>query len=137
MKNMKKVWHKQEKLSSSKAKFVNPDDEERFKYKVEQRLIRLVKFNRQNAKRTIMSIIQKTNLMKQIIDWSEARRELTLWVVETFLEGLSANFAMWALFGSDFNICTTMAYGIIIKQGLSIYWRLKNGSTSKIPEKHQ
>jgi len=70
------------------------------------------------------------------VEWNTVKNDLFEWAVEVLIEGMSANFATHFLLGVDFTIFTIIAHGIVIKQGLSIYWRLKeHGTASKIPKK--
>ena len=139
--NMKKVWNKQQKPSSSlhenirKARFVNVEKEGTFKYKLKQEINRYRKMSRLDVKRFLMSLIHKPSLWAQRIYWDQVKSELFNWGIEAFIEGLLFNYVTFVLLGADFNIATIFAYGIIIKQGLSVYWRLRNGTSPKIPTK--
>ena len=91
-----------------------------------------------DARRRINSQLQKAKRVVKIVDWEAAAKESSIWLIEVVLEGLTANFATHYLFNSPFNAATIFAHGIIIKQGLSIYWRLKtNGSDPKIPQQNK
>lgn len=88
-------------------------------------------------KRRINSIRQKPGLWTNNIKWDRVRRDSLRWLIEAFVEGLTANFATWQLLGFGFDPLTILAHGIVIKQGLSIVWRLRYGPTSKLPEKDE
>lgn len=91
-----------------------------------------------HVKRKINSIIQKIGLWIKKVDWEKLRGDVSLWFTEAILEGLTANFVTHYLFGVELNLFTILAHGILIKQGISIWWRLRlNGSDAKIPKKDE
>lgn len=121
-----------------KAAFVQygEDKNENNKYKYVHKTFLRLKKTFANAKRWLNSRIQKTNLWVGLIDWKKVREESSQWIVEAFLEGITLNFATHWLFGVPFNPATIFAHGILVKQGLDIYWRLRrDGSAPKIPNK--
>lgn len=123
-----------------KAAFVpvKYDKDRNFKYSLPQRInIKRSKIFI-NAKRSIKSIIQKPRLWLEHIDFQIVKRDIVQWFIEVIAEGITANFATHFLLHWEYNPMTIIAHGIVIKQGLSIYWRLrKDGSASKIPKKDE
>jgi hypothetical protein len=83
-------------------------------------------------------IVDKLKKYYLYINWNILFKDVAVWFVEVFVEGLTANFATHFLFGVDFNIFIIFAHGIFIHQSLSIIDRLKvlnHGPDSKIPPK--
>jgi len=123
-----------------KAAFVSLESEEgeTFKYQLIHTLNKVYIRLFASHKRRLNSIIQTPRLWISQIDWKVAKSDVFEWFLEAIIEGFTANFATHYLLGWDFNIMTTLAHGFAIKQGLSIYWRLrKDGSNSKIPKKNE
>ncbi len=78
----------------------------------------------------------KLVILKGNIDWKPLLRDSILWVAEALIEGATANFATHILCDVQFTLWSVFAHGIVIKQGISIFWRLRrNGSTTEIPNK--
>ena len=140
---MTKTSRKEAKQSSSihqrvrRAEFVPLVSEERktFKYNLIHRLNNLFRGKSLSLKRRFNSVIQRPRLVTDQVDWGKVKGDSIRWLIEAFVEGLTANFATWQLLGFKFDPFTILAHGIVIKQGLNIVWRLRYGSTSKIPEK--
>ena len=144
---MKKILgSREEKRNSSqihnkirRARFVSDEnDSGTFKYSARHKIN--IKFKKVflNTKRRINSIKQKLSLWASNVDWPIVKKDLINWILNTFLEGLSINFATWALFKAEFTPATILAYGIVVNQGVSIYWRLRrHGSSTKIPNKNK
>lgn len=123
-----------------KAAFVPTDEPQtkRFKYFLNLFENINVKEKLLSLKRTTNKIIQKLKLWSSKVNWPLFFIELFVWILEAFIEGLTANFATHYLFNVKFNVKTIFAHGIIIKQGLDIWWRLrKYGPNSKIPKTNE
>jgi hypothetical protein len=89
-----------------------------------------------NVKRFSNSTLDKTKRVITRINYKKISSDLSVWLIETFIEGITANFATNQLFGVAFNIPMIMAHGIIINQSLSIIKRigdLKNGPNNELP----
>jgi len=81
---------------------------------------------------------QKPRHWASSVDWQYMCSVSSVWLLEAMIEGITANFATHYLFNMPLNPFTALAHGIAIKQGLSIYWRLrKDGPGFKIPKKEQ
>lgn len=140
MKNIKKEI-KQNSLINNKIRdsgFVSykPNNVGSFKYNGIYKIINKVKPKLQNIKRVFNSMIGKPRLWVSFIDWVRVKEDLPLWFFEVLIEGFVANWTTHKIFGLEFGIGMIIAHGFFIKQGLDIYWRLKNnGSNSKLPTK--
>jgi len=89
-------------------------------------------------KRRINSFKQRPRLWASEVDWEIVWGDSVIWIVEASVEGLTANFATHFLIGLPFTPMTLLAHGIVIKQGLSVYRRMKlYGGDSKIPKKNK
>ncbi len=122
------------------ASFVLVESEQTKRLKYLLNFFRIEKFKQKmtSLKRSFMSVIQFTGLWINKVDWKGAREFVSIWMIEAFIEGLTANFATHYLLGFQFNVKTILAHGIIIRQGLSIFWRLKqNGPSETILNKHE
>jgi len=118
-----------------KAEFVKIKNKssERFKYFERSYIVRFVNKRALSLKRKVNSIVQRTNHLIKKVDWPTIGKEFSLWSVEAFVEGVAWNFAMFALFKFPFTIVSALAYGVLIKQVISLYWRLKkDGSTTTL-----
>lgn len=70
------------------------------------------------------------------IDWPKLWGDVSLWFIVALIEGFTANIATHYLFGVKFSFMMVIAHGILINQGVDIYWRLRtNGPTTKLPQK--
>ena len=143
---MMNLIRKEKKQSSSihqkirKAAFVPIESEKTgtFKYLRPHALIRGILKWFAPCKRYFNIVIQKPKLWIAEIDFEKLRNDSFMWLLEVTVEGASANFATHYLFGLPFNPATILAHGIFIKQGLSIYSRIKtNGTSPTIPKKNQ
>lgn len=125
------IHQKIRKASFVQIKSRNVDS---FKYK----LIHKLSSKLPPCKRFINSILQKPRLWTSKLDWIRIRNDGIEWIIDAIIEGLTANFATHFLLGVQFNPMTVLAHGIIIKQGLSIYWRLRrDGTNNKLPKKDE
>lgn len=123
-----------------KASFVpiNEQHTQRFKYFSNLFGDVDIKSKLQTLKRFINKIIQKPKLWIQNVEWKQLTKDASIWVIEAFVEGITANFATSKLFGVEFSFGNILAHGILIKQSLDIYWRLrKNGSNTKLPKENK
>lgn len=123
-----------------KANFVPLESQEikRFKYLDVFKINKYVKKKLVRLKFPFVKNYQRLKLLIKKIDWKKMMSVLSIWILEAFVEGITANFATHYLFNVNFNLFTIFAHGIIIKQGLSIYWRLKkDGEFNSIPTKNQ
>ncbi len=74
------------------------------------------------------TLFSKPSLFLKKVDWKKVKKESGLWLISVLIEGGTANFATHYLFNVPLNPMTLIAHGIVIKQGVEIYWRLrKNG----------
>ena len=111
-------------------------DTQKFKYNIDLGLIRYINDRFIALKTGCNRLIQKQMLWVVKIDFKAIKKDLSIWLIEAFIEGFVVNFVVWALIGWRFNLFTVLAWGFAIKQLLSIYWRLrKNGSNATIPTK--
>jgi len=138
-----KIFTKKEKGKQSllthnqirKAEFVPVEESQnkKFIYKLVYKGFGKAKQKLLNLKRSTNSVLQKPRLLLQKVDWRKVSSDAVTWIFEASIEGLSINFAFYVLLGSCFSIWTVLAYGLLIKQTISIWWRLKrNGTTSTI-----
>jgi len=89
-----------------------------------------------SLKRSVNTIIQKPMLWASEVDWLKVREDTFFWVVGALIEGFTANIATHYLFGIKFSFMMVLAHGILISQGIDIYWRLRqHGSNTKLPQK--
>lgn len=109
---------------------------ENFKYGCMQKLNRVLHRHSKAFIHFTKKLSQGAKLKLSFVDLQAVKRDSFVWGVDVFIEGITANFSATFLFGADFTIFTVFAYGIVIKQGISIYWRLKNGDNRKLPEKN-
>lgn len=121
-----------------RAEFVplESSDGKSFKYNVRHRLNKRLSESLIGLKRRVNTFVQKPRLWASQVDWGAVRKESVEWLIEAAVEGLPANFATHYLLGWGFSPMTVLAHGIAIKQGISIYWRLRrDGSAREIPKK--
>lgn len=120
------------------AGFVSLESKEnkRFKYFSLHNIVSILSKWWISLKRSVNTIIQKPRLWASEVDWKKTREDTFFWFIEALIEGFTANIATHYLFGVKFSFMMVLAHGILIKQGIDIYWRLrKNGSTTKLPQK--
>lgn len=76
------------------------------------------------------------NQTKTIINnvaWFNILNDIGIWLLEAIIEGVAVNYVTWALFGDKFTPITIIAYGITIKETISIFWRLRrHGEHTKV-----
>ncbi|HED05380.1 MAG TPA: hypothetical protein ENI61_01690 [Ignavibacteria bacterium] len=123
-----------------KASFVplNQINTERFKYVPIYWVYKYISNGLIILKQYSNKITQRFSLWGQEFDFKKIKSESSIWLMETFIEGFLINFVVWALVGFEFNIITIFAWGITVKQILSIYWRLKiNGSNPTVFKKNE
>jgi hypothetical protein len=119
-----------------KAGFVEIEQEGKQKFKYLKNLFRLGKFREKtiSIKRKINSLLQKIPLLTGKVSWKDVITDSSIWFVESFVEGLIANYVTHYFIKIPFNIGFIFAHGFLIKQSLSICWRLKqNGRTETVP----
>lgn len=91
----------------------------------------------QDIKRSLKKLIDKPRLWISFIDKKKLFTDLSFWIVEAIIEGIIANWWTHKIFGLEFGFGMIVAHGFLIKQALSLYWRLKkDGQTSAIPTKN-
>jgi len=114
-------------------------DTEKFKYNLGFRVSKYINKRLIALKTTCNKIIQKPQLWMHGIYFIAMIKDVSLWSLEALVEGFVINFIMWALLGWDFTLITMLAWGFVIKQLLSIYWRLrkKDGSISAISKENK
>jgi len=122
----------------TKAEFVTIKEPkiEKFKYKLAYKLPQGFRKLLNRNKDTFIKSYQRVALVVSKFDWKVIKEDVSTWFLEALLEGVTANFATHFLFNVPLNPFTILAHGIIIKQGINIYWRLRNnGSHELIPKK--
>jgi len=125
---------------SRRATFVSLESHEieKFKYNHCLRVSKYLDNKFIATKRFCNKIIQGLRLQLNKIDFKAVKYDLSAWMIEALIEGLIINFAVWALLGWRFNPFTVLAWGIVVKELLSIYWRFRiNGPTTTIPQKNK
>ena len=141
---MMKNTKKEAKLNSlihqriRNASFVSVEhpNTKKFKYNVLLRSSEYINKKFVALKALGTKIIQKPQLWVHKVDFKAIKNDVSLWLVEAFIEGFVINFIVWALIGWRFNLITMAAWGFAIKQLLSVYWRLrKDGANATIPIK--
>lgn len=141
MKNSSQTRTRQNLSSQiNKAAFVQIDHQTigTFKYYLVRNIRHRCSATSISIKRYLNSRIQRIQYYIALFSWKKIGADLVTWCIETMLEGLSLNFATHYLLGMPFNMMTAFAHGIVVKQGLSIYWRLRvNGTTTKLPYKNE
>lgn len=128
------------KKNKNRAEFVteNSKKPQRDKYRLTRKIKQKVAELLSPYKRPINSLAQRPGLWSSKIDWQTLKHNLFGWLVESALEGFSANVVTHFLLGWEMNIFTMMAHGFAIKHGLSIYWRMrKHGTDPKLPKKDE
>lgn len=87
----------------------------------------------------LRSIIKdKLGSIYNTVIWDRLMYHAFIWLVEAFLEGVSINYILYVLLGYDFNIWTIFAYGVLVKQAIDIYWRLKvDGTNTAVSEENK
>ncbi len=117
---------------------IESDNTKKFKYNLNLRVKEYINKKLAVLKITKNKIIQKPQLWLNEIDFKKMLGDLSTWLTEAAIEGFVINFIVLILLGWKFNIWTLMAWGFVVKQLLSIYWRLrKDGANSTIPKKKQ
>jgi hypothetical protein len=88
-----------------------------------------------NITKKSVSIVNQTLSLIPTINYKAVLTDLSFWLLETFIEGLTANFATHYLFHVKLTIPLIFAHGIIINQGISIIKRvaeIKHGSNKQV-----
>lgn len=113
-------------------------DTERFKYKIELNVSKYFNGKLNSLKAYYNKRIQGLQLQLNKIDSKSIKTDLSLWFAEVCVEGFVMNFIVWALMDWKFTVATMLAWGFLVKQFLSIYWRIKkDGTPSKLFAEHQ
>lgn len=123
-----------------KARFVQIEPEKTKMFKLQGLRNLISKKNKHfiNVNRKVNSVIQKTQLLLRRVNWVKVKYDSIIWIIGAGIEGFTFNFATHYLFGTQFDLMTVFAHGIIIKQGLSVYWRLRrNGSGTRLLTKNK
>ena len=129
------------KKQKSEAHFMTEKEEqtERFKYYFTH-YWRGSKIYLESIRHKINFVAHKIVYWAGIPNYKKIFQESLIWLLEVFIEGLTANFATHYLFQITFTIPIIFAHGIIINQSLSIIRRIveiTNGSNTKLPpEQH-
>ena len=109
-------------------------DTKRFKYNLRFKVNKYINDKFIVFKTICNKIIQKPNLWISKVDFKAIRNDVSLWLVESLIEGFVVNYIVWALLDWRFNLLTMFAWGFAVKQLLSIYWRFKkDGTHATIP----
>lgn len=72
-------------------------------------------------------LYQKMNLELAKYDLKQVLTSFMVWFVDVVTEGFLLNYITYNLLEFQMTIHTIIAYGLIITQSHSIYWRFKNG----------
>ncbi len=104
-------------------------DTEKFKYNLRFKFSKYLNDKFIILKTTFNKIIQKPQLWIQEVDFRSMRNDVSLWSIEALIEGFLVNFIVWALIGWKFSLITMLAWGFVVKQLLSVYWRLRKDGT--------
>ncbi len=124
----------------AKAGFVPLDSQKckEFKYVVLGNISNYLKKQKPVWRTRYNKLIQTPQLWLSEIEWNKVKKDGGLWLLEAAIEGFTANFATHYLAGVPFTIPTILAHGFAIKQGLNIYWRLKqNGANTTVSEAYK
>jgi len=121
-------------MNEHKASFVDYGEVHKtLKYKWLHKIKHKIGELRANIKRRLNTIYQRPRLWLADIDWIAVRRDATQWILEAAIEGFIINFAFHFIIGVEFTAFTMLAYGFAVKQGLSIYWRMRrDGSNTEL-----
>ena len=112
-------------------------DTEKFKYNIGLKVSKYINKKFIALKAIRNKIINDPKLWLAEVDFKAIRNDVSMWLVESLIEGFVINFVVWALIGWKFNLFTMLAWGFAMKQLLSIYWRLrKDGTNPTIPKKN-
>ena len=122
-----------QKISNAAFVPIEPNNTKKFKYNLKLSGSKYINKKLLTLKTLKNKIIQKPQLWLHKVDFKEMIKDSSVWFVEAAIEGAIINFIVWALMGWRFNWITFLAWGFVVKQLLSIYWRLRNnGADSKI-----
>lgn len=119
------------------ASFVDYDTKiaETFKYNLATKFKAGSDRVHQTFKRIRSLITDKSIQLYNGVIWDRLIIHMFIWFVEAFIEGLTFNYALYVLVGFRFDIFTIFAYGILIKQSIDIYLRLKvDGTNTTVSE---
>ena len=127
-----------QKIRSAKFIDYNYLPIETFKYKVRTKVKVYRDLVNQRIKKFISQINNRSIQIYNSVIWDRLIYNISIWLFEAFVEGLTLNYVLHILLGYPMNIWTIFAYGILIKQGLDIYWRMRiNGETTTIPKENK
>lgn len=76
------------------------------------------------------TVVQGSRLKLQKVDITRIKRDVAIWCSEAFIEGAIINFSLWALFEIKMSLWTIFGFGFLIKELLSLYWRLNTHGTT-------
>lgn len=118
----------------NKAAFVevNYPNTHNFKYLLRHKLSIYWNSISLNSKRNLNNVIQRCKLELTKIEFRLVIVSFLEWIIDVVTEGFLINFIMCHLFGYSMTGTTIIAYGLIVTQSTSIYWRFKHGTVSKI-----
>lgn len=129
---MMEATRREPKLNSSihqnirSAEFVELEFQEEKKFKYNYSVVRLSLKKRLDAiKHQFTKLYQRIDLWCRKVDWKIMFGDMSLWLLEALVEGFVANFVTHHLFGMKFTPATVLAHGFLIKQGISVFWRLR------------
>ena len=105
-----------------------------FKYKLSLYISKKFDKKIQKIRKTANTALSIAKKALSVFKWRNILYGVSVWCAEVFIEGITANFATSQLLGLDFNPAMIIAHGIVIKQGIDIYHRLRknNGEPSKL-----
>lgn len=128
-----------------KARFVAQDDNEKVFIKEVPRAIRkafhkctipITRSTRNIVQRVKIALGHDKKEKEGIqVNWKAMFKEGIVWLAEATVEGLLINYALHVVFGFPFSVFHSLAYGILVKEFVSIVWRVKetpNGTAKQI-----
>jgi len=116
------------KTKKSESGFVKTSKKEIFKYPKRHEL-------GLGTKRSLNTVLQRIHAELQKVMWADLAKASSVWVIEAGIEGLTANWMSHYLFGVPLTWQTVLAHGFLIKQGVSVFHRLRKADGDKIIEK--
>lgn len=106
--------------------FQNKDNFEKFKYFWDN-IGKKFDLWKLNCKRFTNTQLDKLKyVLVAHIGWRKVCRDIGIWTITVFVEGLTANFATNQLFQIELNLGMILAHGIAIYQTIDIINRLKS-----------
>ena len=114
-----------------------PQENKKFIYKARLSVLRYIGRMFASVKTRINKTTQGFRLKLEKVEFGLLTKEGSVWLIEAGIEGATANFATHYLLGLPFSLPMMFAHGIAIKQGLSVFRRLRNGPTTEVSKEHE